>query len=148
LIPFAFGASGDSQERGREHGQGDVPVPSSVGTDLVVIQPSLIFGELECFLDTPTGSGHPDKFDDRNRVASVADVVGQLGGPANRATHQQQMLIRARVQYQPVIQTVAFASLPGRKTLPAGAGASAASSSARRGPVGVANLLSQDTAIT
>src|SRR5258705_12293044 len=55
------GADGD-EERGGEHGQGDVAVPGVVAADLVLIQPDLVLRGLERLLDRPPGPGHPDQF--------------------------------------------------------------------------------------
>jgi hypothetical protein len=49
------------------------------------------------YLDTPTASGDPDEFGDGHGVAGVADVVGQLGGFADRATDQQRVLVGSGV---------------------------------------------------
>src|SRR5947207_15467450 len=43
-----------------KHDQGDMPVPGSPQTDLVVIEPDFLFGCLEDLLDFPAGSCHPD----------------------------------------------------------------------------------------
>ncbi len=80
---------GDGEERGGEHGQGDVAVPGVVFADLVVVQAGLVLGELECFLHGPAGSGDPDQFDQRDWGTAVDDVVGQLVGFADGAADQQ-----------------------------------------------------------
>jgi hypothetical protein len=49
LIVEPFGVRGDGEERGGEHGQGDVSVPGVVAADLVVVKPSFVLGELERF---------------------------------------------------------------------------------------------------
>ena len=46
------GAS-DGQERQRDHGQGDVPVPGRVLADLVVVQADLALGLFEGLLNLP-----------------------------------------------------------------------------------------------
>jgi hypothetical protein len=46
LIVELFGVGGNAQERGGEHGQGDVPVPGVVAAKLVVVQAGLVLGEL------------------------------------------------------------------------------------------------------
>jgi hypothetical protein len=51
-----------------------------VFADLVVVQAGLVFGELEGFLHSPSGSGDPDQFDQRDGSVAVDDVVGQLVG--------------------------------------------------------------------
>jgi len=61
-------------------------------------QAGLVLGELEGFLDTPTGSGDADEFRQWQRVAGVADVVGQLGGLADRPADQQQVLVCSGIQ--------------------------------------------------
>jgi hypothetical protein len=45
--------AGDGQERQRDHGQGDVPVPGRILADLIVVQPDLALGLLEGLLDPP-----------------------------------------------------------------------------------------------
>ena len=62
LIADVFGMGGDGQERGGEHGQGDVAIPGVVAANLVVIEPGLVLGELERFLDRPARPGHPVGF--------------------------------------------------------------------------------------
>jgi len=37
LIAELFGVGGDGEERGGEHGHGDVPVPGVVAADLIVV---------------------------------------------------------------------------------------------------------------
>jgi hypothetical protein len=37
LVVELFGAGGDGEERGGEHGQGDVPVPGVVAAEVVVV---------------------------------------------------------------------------------------------------------------
>ena len=88
---------GDGEERSREHGQCDVPVPGVVAANLVVVQAGLVLGELKCFLDTPTTPGDPDELSQRHGVAGVTDVVGQLVGFADRAADQQQVFIGAGI---------------------------------------------------
>jgi hypothetical protein len=72
--------SGDGEERGGEHGQGDVAVLGVVFADLVVVQSGFVLGELERFLDTPTTSGDTDEFGEGDGVAGVAEAssVGLL----------------------------------------------------------------------
>ena len=38
------GVRGDGEERVREHGQGNVPVPGAVAADLVVVKADLVLG--------------------------------------------------------------------------------------------------------
>ena len=105
-----------------------MPVPGVVFADLVVVQAGLVLGELGGLFHTPAGSGDPDQFGYRGRVLGVDDVVGQLGGFADRAAGQQLMCFGFRIDEQPVIQALALAARPG----PKGA-ASPVSVRARRG---------------
>ncbi len=73
-------------------------VPGVVFADLVVVQPGLVFGELESFLHGPAGSGDPDQFGQRDRGGGVDDVVGQLGRFADRTTDQQLVGVGAGLQ--------------------------------------------------
>jgi hypothetical protein len=50
------------------------------------------------FLDTPTTPGDPDELSQRDGMAGVTEVVGQLVGFADRAAHQQQVFIGAGIQ--------------------------------------------------
>jgi hypothetical protein len=68
-----FALAGDGQERVRQQGQGDVPVPAGPAADLVVVQADLGLGDLEAFLDRPPCPGHPNQPDQRG------------GGWANRS---------------------------------------------------------------
>ena len=43
-----------------------------------------------------------DEFGERYRCAAAADVVGQFGGLGDQAAHQQQVLVGAEVDEQPV----------------------------------------------
>src|SRR5487761_1521970 len=54
-------AGGDGEERVREDGQGDVPVPGAVLADLVVVQPGLVLRLAEAVLDSPPGPCHCDQ---------------------------------------------------------------------------------------
>ena len=87
----------DGEERGCEHGQGDVSVPGVVLADLVVVQAGLVLGELEGFLDAPTTSGDADELGHGHWLTAVADVVGQLAGLGDRAPHEEQVVLGAGV---------------------------------------------------
>lgn len=45
-----------------EHREGDVPIPTVVAADLVLIEPDLGFRGLEAVLDRPSGTSDPDQF--------------------------------------------------------------------------------------
>ncbi len=91
-----------------------MPVPCLVFADLVVIEAGLVFGELECFFYGPAGSGDADQLGQRYGVGGVADVVGQLGGVADRAAEEQLVVvISAGVDQEPVIEPVALAARSG-----------------------------------
>ena len=82
----------------------------------------LVLGELEGFFYTPAGAGDPDQLGEGYRRAAAAEVVGQFAGLADRAADQQQMVVGAGVDEQPVIESVAFAALAAREALPAALG--------------------------
>lgn len=63
-------------------GQGDVPVPSVVAADLVVVEPDLALGGLETLLDRPAATGDGDELLLGRIGGAVAQVVGQVGGTA------------------------------------------------------------------
>ena len=65
---MAGGTGGDSQERVREHGQGDVPVPGAVPADLIVIQACLVVRLAGTVLDAPPGPGYRDQPGQRDRA--------------------------------------------------------------------------------
>ena len=50
------GPGGDGEERVRDHGQGDVPVPGAVLADLVVVKAGFVFRLAEAVLDAYVGS--------------------------------------------------------------------------------------------
>ena len=77
----SFGVGGDGEERGGEHGQGDVPVPGVVVANLVVVKTGLVLGELEGLLHTPSGPGDPDQLGERHRAAGC----GRCSRPARWA---------------------------------------------------------------
>ena len=76
-----------------EHRQGDVSVPAVVAADLVLVQADLALGALEGLLDRPAGAGDPDQLAQRGAVGAVAQVVGQVGGVADRAADQQPVAV-------------------------------------------------------
>jgi hypothetical protein len=125
-----------------------VPVPGVVAADLVVVQTGLIFGELEGFFYASPGSSYPDQLGDRYRCAAAADVIGQFAGLANGAAHQQQMLIGAGIDKQPVIEPVSLAALAGRQALPAAFGRGGGQLIDRPRASGGGEPASQDTAMT
>jgi crotonobetainyl-CoA hydratase len=57
-----------------EHRQGDVGVPRSPGSDLVVIEPGFVLGLLEAFLDPPA-DGQPVTAEEALRLGLVNEVV-------------------------------------------------------------------------
>src|SRR5258708_12627922 len=72
------GAGGGGEERVREHGQGDVPVPGTVLADLVVVQAGLVLCFGEAVLDRPPRPGHRDDLGQRDRAGRPAAEVRQL----------------------------------------------------------------------
>jgi hypothetical protein len=118
FIAGAFAVCGDGKECRGEHGQGDVPTPGVIFADPVVIQPGPILGELERLPDSPPGSGDSDQLGDRHRRAGTADVVDQLAGLGDRTAYRQQMPVRAGVDKQPVVETIAYAARAARQPLP------------------------------
>ena len=72
------GVRGDGEERVREHGQGDVPVPGAVAADLVVVQAGLVLGLGEAVLDSPARARYRGELGEGDRPRRVAAVEGQL----------------------------------------------------------------------
>ena len=67
------------------HRQGDVRIPRSPGSDLVVVEPGFVPGLLEALLDPPAGLGDPDRIQQGRAAGSVADVGGDLARSRERA---------------------------------------------------------------
>ena len=93
-LPVVVWSAGGGEVGGGEHGQGDVGVPGPVVADLVLVEPGLVLGRLEAFLDRPPGPGDPDQLPQRGRGGSGAAVERQLPMLSCRAgfglaAHQQ-----------------------------------------------------------
>ena len=109
------------QERVREHGQGDPPVPGGPPPDLVLVQAGQAFAGLEALLDPPALAGDLDQGGERHRAGGVAPVVGDLTGGVV-AADQQPVLpgvgIGGDRDPGPRVQPVALGAGPGGQSLP------------------------------
>src|SRR5947207_2773379 len=76
-----------------KHGQGDMPVPGSPQTDLVVIEPDFLFGCLKDLLDFPASSCHPDHLLQRCPPWSIHQVECEFCPSSDTATDEQPMLV-------------------------------------------------------
>src|SRR5690242_3679912 len=74
--PHFDGVSGDHEERRREHGQRDVPIPRFIATDPVVIETGLVLGGLEALLDRPPRARDPDQLVEVGAGRPETHVVG------------------------------------------------------------------------
>ena len=65
-------------------------MPGPPGADLVVVQPGLVLGLLEAFLDVPAAARGPGQVHQAGAAGAVAGVVGDVGGVARerRASSQ------------------------------------------------------------
>jgi hypothetical protein len=102
----------------------------------------------EGFFDSPARSGDPNQFGQRDGAGGVDDVVGHLGGFADRAADQQLVVLGAGRDDQPVVESLAFAAGPGREALPAAFRRERGELVSACGTAGSGTSLSQEMAIT
>lgn len=118
----------DREKGMREHGQGDVPHPSDVAADFVLVQAALVLRSLEAFLDRPPMSGNAHELVDTGSHRRVCEVVGDLIGSADAAPGQRpavtggpltvEVLDHRELDGCPVIDARALGAVAARTLLP------------------------------
>jgi hypothetical protein len=79
----AGGAGGDGEERVRQHGQRDVPVPGAVPADLAVVQAGLVLRLSEAVFRCPPGARDGHQLGQHHRPGRAAQEIRQLNTAAS-----------------------------------------------------------------
>jgi hypothetical protein len=81
----AGGAGGDGEDRVRQHGQRDVPVPGAVPPDLVAVQAGLVLRLSEPVFRCPPGARDGLQLGRQHRPGRAAQEIRQLNTAASPA---------------------------------------------------------------